>query len=123
MDDQSYTEEYYEEPAVSENEEVYVDDQPEQAVSPSVTTSISPIDVSQFMDNEEFDDEEEPIRRIDDSVANVDSFHDGDSESTARIPAARVQEEMKSYSYDYSTRCRVKGTQKSHLKELRLSLR
>lgn len=105
LDEQPYNEDYYEESAVSENEEVYVDnraDQPEQTASPSVTTSISPIDVSQFMDNEEFDDEEEPIRRIDDSVANVDSFHDGDNESTARIPAARVQEEMKSYSYDYS---------------------
>lgn len=105
LDEQPYNEDYYEESAVSENEEVYADgraDQPEQTASPSVTTSISPIDVSQFMDNEEFDDEEEPIRRIDDSVANVDSFHDGDGESTARIPAARVQEEMKSYSYDYS---------------------
>lgn len=105
LDEQPYNEDYYEESAVSENEEVYVDnraDQPEQTASPSVTTSISPIDVSQFMDNEEFDDEEEPIRRIDDSVANVDSFHGGDGESTARIPAARVQEEMKSYSYDYS---------------------
>lgn len=105
LDEQPYNEDYYEESAVSENEEVYVDnraDQPEQTASPSVTTSISPIDVSQFMDNEEFDDEEEPIRRIDDSVANVDSFHDGDNESTARIPAARVQEEMKPYSYDYS---------------------
>lgn len=105
LDEQPYNEDYYEEPAVSENEEVYVDnraDQPEQTAYPSVTTSISPIDVSQFMDNEEFDDEEEPIRRIDDSVANVDSFHDGDGESTARIPASRVQEEMKSYSYDYS---------------------
>lgn len=105
LDEQPYNEDYYEESAVSENEEVYVDnraDQPEQTASPSVTTSISPIDVSQFMDNEEFDDEEEPIRRIDDSVANVDSFHGGDNESTARIPAARVQEEMKSYSYDYS---------------------
>ena len=105
LDEQPHNEDYYEESAVSENEEVYVDnraDQPEQTASPSVTTSISPIDVSQFMDNEEFDDEEEPIRRIDDSVANVDSFHGGDGESTARIPAARVQEEMKSYSYDYS---------------------
>lgn len=105
LDEQPYNEGYYEESAVSENEEVYVDnraDQPGQTVSPSVTTSISPIDVSQFMDNEEFDDEEEPIRRIDDSVANVDSFHDGDGESTARIPAARVQEETKSFAYDYS---------------------
>lgn len=105
LDEQSYNEDYYEEPAVSENEEVYVDDpaeQPEQAVSPSVTTSISPIDVSQFMDNEEFDDEEEPIRRIDDNVVNMGSFHDSNDESTARIPAGRVQEEMKSYSYGYS---------------------
>ena len=112
LDEQPYSEDYYEESAVSENEEVYVDnraDQPEQTASPSVTTSISPIDVSQFMDNEEFDDEEEPIRRIDDSVANVDSFHDGDGESTARIPAARVQEEMKSYSYDYSDEIQGEG--------------
>lgn len=112
LDEQPYSEDYYEESAVSENEEVYVDnrdDQPEQTISPSVTTSISPIDVSQFMDNEEFDDEEEPIRRIDDSVANVDSFHDGDGESTARIPAARVQEEMKSYSYDYSDEIQGEG--------------
>lgn len=112
LDEQPYSEDYYEESAVSENEEVYVDnrdDQPEQTTSPSVTTSISPIDVSQFMDNEEFDDEEEPIRRIDDSVANVDSFHDGDGESTARIPAARVQEGMKSYSYDYSDEMQGEG--------------
>ena len=105
LEEQSYNEDYYEEPAVSENEEVYVDDpaeQPEQAASPSVTTSISPIDVSQFMDNEEFDDEEEPIRRIDDNVVNMGSFHDSNDESTARIPAGRVQEEMKSYSYGYS---------------------
>ena len=112
LDEQPYNEDYYEESAVSENEEVYVDnrdDQPEQTTSPSVTTSISPIDVSQFMDNEEFDDEEEPIRRIDDSVANVDSFYDGDGESTARIPAARVQEGMKSYSYDYSDEMQGEG--------------
>lgn len=105
LEEQSYNEDYYEEPTVSESEEVYVDDpakQPEQAVSPSVTTSISPIDVSQFMDNEEFDDEEEPIRRIDDNVVNMGSFHDSNDESTARIPAGRVQEEMKSYSYGYS---------------------
>ncbi len=54
------------------------------------------------MDNEEFDDEEEPIRRIDDNVVNMGSFHDSNDESTARIPAGRVQEEMKSYSYGYS---------------------
>lgn len=118
LDEQPYNEDYYEESAVSENEEVYVDgraDQSEQTASPSVTTSISPIDVSQFMDNEEFDDEEEPIRRIDDSVANVDSFHDGDGESTARIPAARVQEGMESYSYDYSDEMQGEGYEEETL--------
>ena len=43
IEDQPYQEEYTEEDSAS--------------VSPSATTSISPIDVSQFMDNEEFEDE------------------------------------------------------------------
>lgn len=104
-DEQPYNEDRYEEPVVSESEETYVDeyvDQPKQTVSPSVTTSISPIDVSQFMDNEEFDDEDEPIRRIDDNAANMGVFHGGDDESTARIPAGRVQEEAQAYAYGYS---------------------
>lgn len=104
-EEQPYNEDRYEEPVASDGEEAYVDeyaDQSEQTVSPSVTTSISPIDVSQFMDNEEFDDEDEPIRRIDDNVANMDVFRGGDDESTARIPAGRVQEETQDYAYGYS---------------------
>lgn len=54
------------------------------------------------MDNEEFDDEDEPIRRIDDNAANMGVFHGGDDESTARIPAGRVQEETQAYAYGYS---------------------
>lgn len=73
--------------------------------SPSATTSISPIDVSQFMDTEKFDDEEEtPIRRIDESVERtvVSYEDDADAGSTARIYADEVQEAAQdTYAYGY----------------------
>lgn len=72
--------------------------------SPSATTSISPIDVSQFMDTETFDDEEEmPIRRIDESVERtVVSYDDAEAGSTGRMYADEVQEAAQgTYSYSY----------------------
>ena len=70
------------------------------------------------MDNEEFDDEEEPILAVDDNMVNMGSFHDSNDESTARIPCWSCTEEMKSYPTAIRMRCRVEYAEEP-LKELR----
>ena len=86
-------------------DDAYAESQQEAAapVSPSATTSISPIDVSQFMDTEKFDDEEEmPIRRIDESVERtVVSYDDVDAGSTGRMYTDEVQAAQDAYPYGY----------------------
>lgn len=98
-----YSEETYEAaPPVVEEEVAEYTEEPAPA-APSATASISPIDVSQFMDTEQFDDEEEaPIRHIDESVQSYATGYADETESTARISSEEVQDAAYGYDYGYA---------------------
>ena len=96
-DDQAYQEEYVEEPAPA---------------SPSATTSISPIDVSQFMDTEEFDDEEAPIHRIDENVEQAAvSYREVDNGYAVDEQGEDVYGADESYAYAYDEEAYYGGYQ------------
>lgn len=96
-DDQAYQEEYVEESAPA---------------SPSATTSISPIDVSQFMDTEEFDDEEAPIHRIDENVEQAAvSYREVDNSYAVDEQGEDVYGADESYAYAYDEEAYYGGYQ------------
>ncbi len=93
-----YEDDYY------EGEDYY--DEPEQgeaAAPANMTAAMPPIDVSQFMDNEEFDDEAEPVRHLNEVAERVTVAYDEDDlEATQPVPAVGSQDAFgDSYSYDY----------------------
>ena len=110
--EEQYTEEYVEEPIADAeaplqeeapvSEEPYVDEQEEAApAAPSVTTSISPIDVSQFMDKEEFDDEDDAsVGYSAETSERVAVSYQEYDEDDSYYPPMDQQQDAYSYGYD-----------------------
>lgn len=84
--EESYVEEQLPQDASVQDEPIYTDndvyeEEPAPA-APSATTSISPIDVSQFMDNEEFEEDEAPVSYVSESpVQDQYSYGYGEEEA------------------------------------------
>lgn len=98
-------EEYVEDEFFDEGEEHYDgDEQAQETPAAGMTAAMAPIDVSQFMDQEEFEEDEQPIRHLDEVAERVAVSYDDEyaADSAGYVPAAEEQGYYNdSYSYDY----------------------